>query len=130
MALVCGLAALGVSPSGRGFRDADTYPSILSAVIKVAHFMIIQYAEQLARPIQNHHFGGSSSPCEFEDSGCESEGGPVHHRRRDHSSFEWVRKMMDGFMVRGCGSPTQWMLDLRSYGMKIAFNTTSAGHVN
>ena len=38
--------------------------------------------------------------------------------------------MMDGFMVRGCGSPTQWMLDLRSYGMKIAFNTTSAGHVN
>jgi hypothetical protein len=41
MALVCGLAALGVNPSGRGFRGADTYPSILSAVIKVAHFMIV-----------------------------------------------------------------------------------------
>ena len=41
MALVCGLAALGVNPSGQGFRGADTYPSILSAVIKVAHFMIV-----------------------------------------------------------------------------------------
>jgi hypothetical protein len=41
MALVCGLAALGINPSGRGFRGADTYPSILSAVIKVAYFMIV-----------------------------------------------------------------------------------------
>jgi len=37
---------------------------------------------------------------------------------------------MDGFMVRGCGSPMQWMLDLRGYGMKIDFNTTSVGYVN
>jgi len=42
MALVYGLAALGVNPSGRGFRGADTYPSMLSAVIKVAYFMIVQ----------------------------------------------------------------------------------------
>jgi hypothetical protein len=47
--LVCGLAALGVNPSGRGFRGADTYPSILSAVIKVAHFMIVQQAERLTQ---------------------------------------------------------------------------------
>jgi hypothetical protein len=26
MALVCGLVALGVNPSGQGFRGADTYP--------------------------------------------------------------------------------------------------------
>jgi hypothetical protein len=48
IALVCGLAALGVNLSGRGFRGADTYPSILSAVIKVAYFMIVQQAERLA----------------------------------------------------------------------------------
>jgi hypothetical protein len=41
MALVCGLVVLGVNPSGQGFRGADTYLSILSAVIKVAHFMIV-----------------------------------------------------------------------------------------
>lgn len=42
IALICGLAALGVNPSGRGFRGADTYLSILSVVIKVAYFMIVQ----------------------------------------------------------------------------------------
>ena len=130
MALVCALAALGVSPSRRGFRGPDTYPSILSAIIKVAHFMVIQHAEILARPTTNDQFSAGSSPCEFEDSGYESEERPLYHRRRGRSSFEWVRKMMDGFMVRGCGSPMQWVLDLRGYGMKIAFNTTSAGHVS
>jgi len=130
MALVCALAALGVSPSGRGFRGADTYPSIISAIIKVAHFMVIQHAEQLAQPTTNEQFSACSSPCEFEDSGYESEETPAPGGRRGRSSFEWVRRMMDGFMVRGCGSPMQWMLDLRSYGMKIAFNTTSAGHVS
>ena len=130
MALVCALAALGVSLSGRGFRSADTYLSIISAIIKVAHFMIVQYAEHLAEPTTSEQYSACSSLCEFEDSGYESEGLPVRDRRRGRSSFEWVRKMMDGFMVRGCGSPMQWMLDLRSYGMKIAFNTTSAGHVN
>jgi len=136
MALVCGLAALGVNPSGRGFRGADTYPSILSAVIKVAHFMIVQQAERLAQPTAGEHeeFSAGRSPCEFEDSGYESERTQTDsgegRRKSGKSSFEWVRKMMDGFMVRGCGSPMQWMLDLRGYGMKIDFNTTSVGHVN
>lgn len=136
MALVCGLAALGVNPSGRGFRGADTYPSMLSAVIKVAHFMIVQQAERLAQPTTGEHeeFSAGRSPCEFEDSGYESERAQTDssegRRKSGKSSFEWVRKMMDGFMVRGCGSPMQWMLDLRGYGMKIDFNTTSVGHVN
>ena len=37
--------------------------------------------------------------------------------------------MMDRFMVRGSHSPMQWMLDLRTYGLKIHYNTTSRGHV-
>jgi superfamily II DNA helicase RecQ len=136
MALVCGLAALGVNPSGQGFRGADTYPSILSAVIKVAHFMIVQQAERLTQPTAGecNEFSAGRSPCEFEDSGYESQGTQADRgegrQKICKSSFEWVRKMMDGFMVRGCGSPMQWMLDLRGYGMKIDFNTTSAGHVN
>ena len=36
---------------------------------------------------------------------------------------------MDRFMVRGSHSPVQWMLDLRTYGLKIHYNTTSRGHV-
>ena len=32
-------------------------------------------------------------------------------------------------MVRGSHSLMQWMLDLRTYGLKIHYNTTSRGHV-
>ena len=38
--------------------------------------------------------------------------------------------MMDAFIVRGIASPIQWILDLRAYGMKISFSTTSEGHVD
>jgi superfamily II DNA or RNA helicase len=37
--------------------------------------------------------------------------------------------MMDGFMVRGSHSPMQWMLDLRTYGLKVHFSTTARGNV-
>jgi hypothetical protein len=105
-------------------------------VIKVAHFVIVQQAERLTQPTAGEcdEFSAGRSPCEFEDSGYESQGTQADRgedrEKISKSSFEWVRKMMDGFMVRGCGSPMQWMLDLRGYGMKIDFNTTSAGHVN
>ncbi|OXV06209.1 hypothetical protein Egran_06023, partial [Elaphomyces granulatus] len=41
---------------------------------------------------------------------------------------EWL-VFMDIFMVRGTHSPMQWMLDLRTYGLKIHYNTTSPGHI-
>lgn len=92
--------------------------------------MVVQQAEQMARPTADDEYSPCGSPCELDDSGHDSERSEDHGRSRGRSSFEWVRKMMDGFMVQGCGSPMQWMLDLRGYGMKIDFNTTSAGHVN
>lgn len=129
MAMICALAALGVSPKGKGFRGPDTYPSILSAVIKVAHFIVVQQADQLGQ-WDDEEYSPGESPCEFEDSGYESSGSRQSPRRRGLSSFDWVRRMMDSFMVRGCASPMQWMLDLRAYGMKIGMNTTSPGHVD
>ncbi|KAI6787582.1 hypothetical protein KC361_g9470 [Hortaea werneckii] len=129
MAMICALAALGVRPSGKGFRDPTEYPSILSAVIKVAHFIVVQQADQLGQ-WDDQEYSSCGSAYEFEDSGYESGGGRDRPQRRELSSFEWVRRMMDRFMVRGCGSPMQWMLDLRAYGMKIEFNTTAPGHVD
>ncbi|KAI7592077.1 hypothetical protein KC316_g2510 [Hortaea werneckii] len=129
MAMICALAALGVSPTGKGFRGPNEYPSTLSAVIKVAHFIVVQQADQLGQ-WDDQEYSSCCSPCEFEDSGYESGGSREHPRSRGLSSFKWVRRMMDGFMVRGCGSPMQWMLDLRAYGMKIGFNTASPGHVD
>ena len=46
MALVCALAVLGVRPAGKGFRDEEVFPSILSSIIKIAHFMVVLKAEQ------------------------------------------------------------------------------------
>ena len=37
--------------------------------------------------------------------------------------------MMDSFMVRRTNSPIDWLLDLRTYGLKIHYNTTAPGHV-
>lgn len=36
---------------------------------------------------------------------------------------------MDKFIVRGSYSLMQWMLDLRTYRLKIYYNTTSCGHI-
>jgi len=43
-ALVCALAVLGVDP--HGWKGYDTYPPILSSVIKISRFMTIQHAFQ------------------------------------------------------------------------------------
>ena len=37
--------------------------------------------------------------------------------------------MMDRFMVRRTNSPIDWLMDLRTYGLKIHYNTTAPGHV-
>jgi hypothetical protein len=42
---------------------------------------------------------------------------------------EWLGLLMDAFMIRGTHSPMQWMLDLRTYGLRIHYNQTTPGHV-
>lgn len=115
--LVCALAVLGVKEDG--WKGAEQYPPILSAVIKVARFMVVQQALAL------------SEAEEFDidaDSGYES-GGSTPQQRRPRGCLQHVQQMMDRFMVRGSHGPMQWMLDLRTYGLKIHYNTTSRGHV-
>jgi hypothetical protein len=43
LALVCALAVLGVSDhdAGRPWKDAYSYPPILSSVIKVSRFVVV-----------------------------------------------------------------------------------------
>ncbi|KAG9193953.1 hypothetical protein G6011_03988 [Alternaria panax] len=63
------------------------------------------------------------------DSAYESDDSSNPPRRRRKGCLQFVQEMMDRFMVRGSHSPMQWMLDLRTYGLKIHYNTTSRGHV-
>lgn len=51
------------------------------------------------------------------------------NKRSQISCLELVKQMADSFMVRGSHSPMQWILDQRTYGMKIHYNTTTKGHV-
>ena len=104
MAMVCGLAVLGIAPLQGGFRDPETYPPILSSVIKIAHFMVVQHAEHIAQPSEEDaEFSPSGSACVFEDSGYESEEGQVWNGRghrasgqrqrpspQHRSSYDWV----------------------------------------
>ena len=72
MALVCALAVLGVRPTGKGFRDEEVFPSILSSIIKIAHFIVVLKAEQVTGEICEEEWAAIESPCTFDDSGYES----------------------------------------------------------
>ena len=115
--LVCALAVLGVK--GNGWMDASNYPPILSAMIKISRFMVIQQGLEMndsSRPDSqdSHSSSFSVEETRIVQPGC----------------LKYVAKMMDRFMIRGSHSPMQWMLDLRTYGLKIHYNTTSEGHID
>ncbi|TKA44793.1 hypothetical protein B0A49_13622 [Cryomyces minteri] len=118
-ALVCALAVLGVKEDG--WKGPEQYPPILSAVIKVARFIVVQQALELSEPFEDEEFNA--------DSGHDSDGSDSPPRPRKKGCLQFVEDMMDRFMVRGSHSPMQWMLDLRTYGLKIHYSTTSRGHV-
>ncbi|KAI7229209.1 hypothetical protein KC330_g7557 [Hortaea werneckii] len=73
MVIICALAVLWVLPTGKGFRYPNKYPSILSAIIKVAHFLLVQQADQLGR-WDDQEYSSCGSAYDFEDSGYESGG--------------------------------------------------------
>ncbi len=118
-ALVCALAVLGVKEGG--WKGPEQYPPILSTVIKVARFMVVQQALELSEPFKDDGFDS--------DSAYESDDGSSLSRQGRKGCLQFVEEMMDKFMVRGSHGPMQWMLDLRTYGLKIHYNTTSRGHV-
>jgi superfamily II DNA helicase RecQ len=115
--LVCALAVLGVKEDG--WKGPEQYPPILSAVIKVARFMVVQQALELSGPLDD----------ELDDDSAYESDSSRPHQRRPKGCLQFVQEMMDRFMVRGSHGPMQWMLDLRTYGLKIHYNTTSRGHV-
>jgi hypothetical protein len=73
MALICAVAVLGIQPHGGGFRDPESYPPILSDIVKAAYVMVVEHAEQLKRPIDSDEsFSLCGSPCDLENSGYKS----------------------------------------------------------
>jgi hypothetical protein len=146
-ALICALAVQGRGEAG--WRDADSYPPILSRVIKVARFMVVHKAMRLdpqagemIKILREHRMAGTwEGESAIDEPGYISAGysSPppssqtilIQFSQNDQGrSFrDWVVLMVDKFMVRGTDSPMQWILDLRTYGLKIHYNSTTPGHV-
>ncbi|OGE46773.1 hypothetical protein PENARI_c114G07895 [Penicillium arizonense] len=158
-ALVCATAVLGRGEVG--WRTAESYPPILSKLIKIARFMVVHKAlkldstaEAMLYQLAEHQMAGdwdTESPLDSpqfqtsEDPFYNFETGLVQpptasqssqfieftqaQRQTQRSFREWVAEMVSQFMVRGTNSPIQWLLDLRTYGLKIHYNSTTTGHV-
>jgi hypothetical protein len=116
--LVCALAVLGVKEDS--WKGAEQYPPILSAVIKVARFMVVQQALELSEAFNDDKFDS--------DSAYDSDSSDPRQRWRK-GCLQLVKEIIDQFIVRGTHSLMQWMLDLRTYGLKIHYNSTARGHV-
>jgi hypothetical protein len=88
--MVCALAVLGVKEDG--WKGPEQYLPILSAVIKVARFMLLQQALELSGLFDEElesdsaYKSDSSNPQQRPRKGC----------------LQFVQEMMDRFMV--CGS--------------------------
>ncbi|KAK1837728.1 hypothetical protein CCHR01_19648 [Colletotrichum chrysophilum] len=119
-ALISALAVMGISEDG-GWVDIRDYTGKYSAVVKVARMLVIQQAcserrDKVARLA--------------EDIGQDAaEDGAT-------SLFQHVRRKVRRFMTRTSGdkdaepTPMDWILETRTYGMHIQFNTASAGVID
>jgi hypothetical protein len=63
---VCALAVLGVKEDG--WKGPKQYLPVLSAVIKVARFMVVQQALELSGPLDNKDEFNSDSAYKSDDS--------------------------------------------------------------
>jgi hypothetical protein len=79
--------------------------------------MVVQQGLELSGPLDDDDSDN--------DSAYESDSSRPP-RRGPKGCLQLVKEMMDWFMVCGSHSPMQWMLDLRTYGLKIHYNTAGA----
>ena len=93
-------------------------------MIKISRFMVVHNALEIAGPVESD----ISSPGSSANSRPSSSG--FHDGEFPKDCLSLVKEAMDRYMVRGSQSPMQWMLDLRTYGLKIHYNTTAGGCID
>jgi hypothetical protein len=138
------------------WRDPSSYPPILSRVLKVARFMVVQkalwldpHAREIIRMWTGHRQPGSSgSPVAWPLTSADEQLVDIHPADPPTGSpsksppgsgllpglggklfHDHVQQMVRSFMVRGTHGPMQTLLDWRTYGLKVHYNTTAPGHV-
>lgn len=117
--LVSATAILGVDGE-RGWKDALLYTPTISAIVTIAKMLVLLRAAELRK----EHVANIIAKDGFAKDDAE-EIAPGH--------FELVQEMANEFMTLtsygGKPSPIDWLLRLRTYGMKIRFNTNADGVV-
>jgi len=122
--LVNALAVLGLEP--KGFRGPETYTSILSSILKLSRFFVLKFA--FKDDILDITSSGESSDESDDIIGPEN---PFPGPEPDISKpLSRLKTLVDRFLIRGTHTPINWLLDLRSYGIKIAWSTTSSGLID
>lgn len=120
-ALISGLAVLGVRASG-GWLSAEDYTSTLSSIIKLARLMVLQYASG----VRAEEVKRLKSVLGYTDEMAEEKAD-----EGKMSAFKVVQRTMHRYMMRtpsmGTPAPMNWMLDARTYGMKIRYSTMAQG---
>jgi hypothetical protein len=120
--LISTLAVMGVREDG-GWQTALDYTPVLSAVIKVARIVVLYnvYTERQA---------------EIRTIMAEKGIREADARQFGTSIFARTRQCIHRFMTRTgkeineFPSPMDWMLETRTYGIKIRFTTTAGGVIN
>ena len=114
--LVSAAAVLGVD-SNRGWMDPLAYTPVISAIVTVAKMLVLYSATKERKGRVAEIIGTGFSKHDAEDLA------PGH--------FDLVKEMASEFMTLtsygGRPSPMDWLLRLRTYGMKIRFNTHADG---
>ncbi|KAL6718593.1 hypothetical protein ACLMJK_002827 [Lecanora helva] len=123
--LVDALAVLGLEENG--FRGPDSYPSILSSILKISKFFVLRFAfePRLEYP------SDLDSNSNISDLDLSRE--PVllfSDLDLSEKPLERLTTLIDRFLIRGTKTTMAWLLDLRSYGLKIARNSTSPGYID
>ena len=93
--LVCALAVLGVQEDG--WKGPESYPPILSAVIKVARFMVVQKALNMSPAEEDEGYGSDSGISSDDGSSSSVSSTPAEPPRK--GCLQFVAGMMDKFMV-------------------------------
>ena len=56
--------------------------------------------------------------------------GMEEDRKEKPGCIDIVTRMVDGYMLWKSHGPMEWMLDMRTYGMKTMFSSTTLGFID
>jgi len=120
--IISGLAVLGIDERTEGWKPATTFTPYLSAIISTARAMVVYAAyrqrEMVIRRLRRQQHSITEAKA----------------RKQAPTIFDGVQKMVNKFMlladISNKPNPMDWMMHIRTLGMRIRFTTNAPGSVD